>query len=211
MIRKISLIAGLLSIPLLFTQLHASEVNITENTPFIDVTVNGKTIRIERIQDTKHKLKNSYTKTSRPAPPFSIQPFQPIEGIKTISELDVLDFMKNELSNNKGKLIDARITKWYKAGSLPHAVNIPFPVFSPKGNKQLLGQIFSIFNVEKKDKKWIFNEAQTLLIFDNGPWCKQGEKAMKNLVELGYPKSKILYYRGGMQYWQILGLTTIQP
>jgi len=34
---------------------------------------------------------------------------------------------------------------------------------------------------------------------------------MQNLVKIGYPKSKILYYRGGMQYWQILGLTTTLP
>ena len=52
---------------------------------------------------------------------------------------------------------------------------------------------------------------QTILIFDNGPWCQQGVRAMKNLVHLGYPKSKIKYYRGGIQYWQILGLTTIKP
>ena len=211
MIRKISLMVSLLSLSLFTSQLNAVEVNIKEGLPYVDVDVNGESIRIERIQDTKHKLTNSYTKTSRPAPPFSIQPYEPIKGIKTISELDVIDFIKTNLSDNSGILIDARMPKWYQAGSIPGATNIPFSILSPKGNNPYIGQIFGLFGAEKLNKKWVFDNAQTLLIFDNGPWCQQGVRAMQNLVKLGYPKSKILYYRGGMQYWQILGLTTIVP
>jgi rhodanese-related sulfurtransferase len=202
---------SLLSVSLFTSQLHAVEVNIKEGLPYVDVDVNGESIRIERIQDTKHKLKNSYTKTSRPAPPFTIQPYQPIDGIKTISELDVIDFIKNNLSDNSGIVIDARMPKWYQAGTIPGATNIPFSILSPKESNPYIGQIFGLFGAEEENKKWLFDNAQTLLIFDNGPWCQQGVRAMQNLVKLGYPKSKILYYRGGMQYWQILGLTTIVP
>jgi len=85
--------------------LNAIEVNIKKGLPYITVDINGESVRIERIQDTSHKLKNSYTKTSRPAPPFTIQPFEPIKGIKTISELDVIDFISNEVNNNTGILI----------------------------------------------------------------------------------------------------------
>jgi len=211
MIRKISLMVSLLSLSLFTSQLNAVEVNIKEGLPYVDVDVNGESIRIERIQDTKHKLTNSYTKTSRPAPPFSIQPYEPIKGIKTISELDVIEFIKTNLSDNSGILIDARMPKWHQSGSIPGATNIPFSILSPKGKNPYIGQIFGLFGAEKLNKKWVFDNAQTLLIFDNGPWCQQGVRAMQNLVKLGYPKSKILYYRGGMQYWQILGLTTIVP
>jgi rhodanese-related sulfurtransferase len=204
MIQKITLTLSLLS--LLSISLSAVEVNIKEGVPYVDVKVNGEKIRIERIQDTSHKLKNSYTKTSRPTPPFNIQPYEPIKGIKTVSELDVLDFLQNEVKNSKGILIDARMPKWYRAGTIPKAFNIPFPILTSKNFK---GQIAKIFSVKKEKKGWNFNNAQKLLIFDNGPWCQQGVHAMKNLVKIGYPKSKILYYRGGMQYWQILGLTTI--
>ena len=211
MFQKISLMVSLLSVSLLTLPLHAVEVNIKEGLPYVDVDVNGESIRIERIQDTKHKLKNSYTKTSRPAPPFTIQPYQPIKGIKTISELDVIDFIKKNLSDNSGIVIDARMPKWYKSGTIPGATNIPFSILSPKKSNPYIGQIFGLFGAEEVNKKWIFDNAQTLLVFDNGPWCQQGVRAMQNLVKLGYPKSKILYYRGGMQYWQILGLTTIIP
>jgi len=209
--RSLSLLSSLASVILLTSQANAVEVNIQKGVPYIDVKVKDKTIRIERIQDTTHKLKNSFSKTSRPAPPFSIQPFQPIEGIETISELEVMDFMKNNLDNGSGKLVDARIPKWYTAGSLPFASNIPFPLLSPKEDKKTLSQILSLLKVASTEKGFNFDNAQDLIIFANGPWCQQGVRAMENLVKIGYPKSKIRYYRGGMQYWQILGLNTVIP
>lgn len=211
MTQKTSFVVSLLSASLLILPLQALEVNIKEGLPHVDVDVNGKSVRIQRIQDSNHKLTNSYTKTSRPAPPFTIQPFQPIQGVETISELDVIDFMKNKLADNSGIVIDARMPKWYHAGTIPGSINIPFSILSPNANNPYIGQIFQVFGAKKEGKNWNFNKAQTLLIFDNGPWCQQGVHAMQNLVKLGYPKSKILYYRGGMQYWQILGLSTITP
>jgi len=211
MIPKKSLLKSLLILSLFTSSLTAVEVNITEDLPYVDVDIDGKPFRIQRIQDTKHKLTNSYSKTSRPAPPFSIQPFQPIKGIETVSELDVLDFLKNKVSKNKGILLDARMPKWNKAGTIPASTNIPFSILASKGENRYIEQIFSLLGVEKTAKSWNFNNAQILLVFDNGPWCQQGVRAMQNLIKLGYPKSKILYYRGGMQYWQILGLSTIVP
>ena len=210
MIKKESLVVGLLSLSLFTTALNALEVNITKDLPSVEVKINGETIKIQRIQDISHKLTNSYTKTSRPTPPFGIQPFQPIKGIETVSELDVIDFIKNTLPKNKGILIDARMPKWNKAGTIPGSTNIPFSVLTPS-SKVSYGKILGLLGAKKEDDTWNFKNAQSLLIFDNGPWCQQGLRAMQNLVKIGYPKSKILYYRGGMQYWQILGLTTTVP
>ena len=210
MLNKKTLVAGLLSLSLFTSTLNALEVNITKDLPFVEVKINGKTIKIQRIQDTSHKLTNSYTKTSRPTPPFGIQPFQPIKGIETVSELDVIQFIADTLPKNKGILIDARMPKWNKAGSIPGSINIPFSVLTPS-SKVSYGKILGLLGAKKEGDTWSFKNAQSLLIFDNGPWCQQGVRAMQNLVKVGYPKSKILYYRGGMQYWQILGLTTTVP
>lgn len=196
---------------LLYLPLSAGEVNITKDLPYVDVQIDGKTVRIERIQDTKHKLTNSYSKTSRVAPPFSIQPFQPIKGVETVSELDVLDFLKKEVASKDGVLVDARMPKWNKAGTIPGAINIPFSILSSKKEERYIKQIFSLLNITKNEKSWDFSSAKKLLIFDNGPWCQQGVRAMHNLIKLGYPKSKIQYYRGGMQYWEILGFNTVIP
>jgi rhodanese-related sulfurtransferase len=211
MTHKFSLAIKLLSLSLLIFSGNAVEVNIKKGLPYVDVDINGESVRIERIQDTSHKLKNSYTKTSRPAPPFTIQPFQPIKGVETFTELDVIDFISHEMSDNTGLLVDARMPKWHQIGTIPGATNIPFSILSTKGQNPFISQIFELFGATNNNGKWDFSNAQTILIFDNGPWCQQGVRAMKNLLHLGYPTSKIKYYRGGMQYWQILGLTTIIP
>ena len=199
---------------LLLSNLHAEQkrvVNLKEGLPYVDVDVNGHNIRIERIQDTSHKLTNSYTKTSRPTPPFFIQPFTPIPGIETVTELDVIDFLKTEVGENEGVLIDARMPKWYRNGTIPGALNLPFSILRGDANDPVIAQVFTLLGAEKEKGRWNFDEAQTVMVFDNGPWCQQGVTLMKYLVALGYPKEKIRYYRGGMQFWQILGLTTIKP
>ncbi|CAA6815325.1 MAG: Unknown protein [uncultured Sulfurovum sp.] len=211
MIKKKSLLVNLLTFMLLLSPLQALEVNILEGLPYVDINVDGKPVRIQRIQDTKHKVTNSYSKTSRPAPPFSIQPFQPIKGIETVSELDVIDFLKDQVAVNKGVLLDARMPKWNKAGTIPGSTNIPFSILTSKKTNTYIEKIFSLLGVKKENNGWDFSNAHKLLIFDNGPWCQQGVRAMQNLLKLGYPKSKMLYYRGGIQYWQILGLSTISP
>ncbi len=208
---KLHHIVFLSLLPPLLSTISASEVNIIKGLPYVDVDVDGKSIRIQRIQDVNHKLKNAYTKTSRATPPFSIQPYQPISGIETVSELDVIDFIKYEVSENEGLLIDTRMPKWYKNGTIPGALNMPFSILAQEDKSPFIEQIFELFGVEKEDNTWDFTTAQTLLIFDNGPWCQQGVYAMKHLVHLGYPKKKIRYYRGGLQFWQILGLNIITP
>jgi len=184
-------------------------VKITENLPYVDVDVMGEPVRVDRIQDTKHKLKNSYAKTSRPCPPFCVQPFEPIKGIETYGELELLNFLQNEVSNNSGVLIDARLPKWYKEGTIPGAINLPFSILNPKTSNEYLQKVLPILGATKKGDKWDFSKAQKLVVFDNGPWDQQGTRAMQHLVDIGYPKSKIKYYRGGMQYWQILGFKVL--
>jgi len=184
------------------------KVKITKDIPYVDVEIDGKIVRIQRIQDTNHKLRNGYIRTSRPAPPFYVQEFEPIKGIETIGELELLDFIQKKYNFNKGLLIDARISKWYRLGTIPGAVNIPFSLFY---EKQYADRLLQQLGVKIKDGKRDFKDALDLVIFDNGPWCQQAVREMKQLVKLGYPKEKLHYYRGGMQYWQILGLTTQKP
>lgn len=187
------------------------KVKITKDIPYVDVDVLGTPMRIDRIQDTKFRLRNSYTKTSRPCPPFCVEPFEPIKGIDTYGELELLDFLKNKVTKNEGVVVDARLPKWYKEGTIPGAINLPFSILNPDSSNQYLDQVLPILGAEKKGEKWDFSNAQILTVFDNGPWCQQGVRAMKNLMAIGYPKDKIKYYRGGMQYWQILGLKVYKP
>ncbi len=194
-------------------QVQAAEtrkVNIAPGMPYVDVKVGGKTIRIERIQDTKHRLTNSYTKTSRPCPPFCIQPMTAAPGVNTVGELELIDFLKTKVEKGKGVLVDARIPAWYRKGTIPGAVNIPFTLLAP--DNPYRDKILLVLGARKlEDGTWDFGGARELLLFCNGPWCGQSPRAIRNLIAAGYPPEKLHYYRGGMQNWQLLGLTTVKP
>ena len=63
----------------------------------------------------------------------------------------------------------------------------------------------------QRDGFFDFSQAKTLVLFCNGPWCGQSPNNIKGLLKIGYPASKIKWYRGGMQEWESLGLTTVKP
>jgi len=193
-----------------FSNAQEYKITIQQNLPYVDVDVMGQPVRVDRIQDTNHKLTNSYAKTSRPCPPFCVVPFEPIKGIDTYGEIELLNFLKNEVNDNTGILVDARLPKWYKEGTIPGAINLPFPILNPDKSNQYLEQVLPVLGATKKEAKWDFRNAQKLVIFGNGPWSQQGVRAMEHLVKIGYPKDKIKFYRGGMQYWQILGFKVLK-
>jgi 3-mercaptopyruvate sulfurtransferase SseA len=190
----------------LFMLVEASQVKLTPTLSSISVKVNGERIRISRMQDTNHKLRNEYSLTSRISPPFEIQPYSVMEGITTVSELDVFKFIQYTLKKG-GVLVDARLSSWFYQSTIPSAVNIPFTTLDKSNAPKVLQKLA----VTYKDKKFNFSKAKQIIVFDNGPWCPQASKAIHALVALGYPKAKILYYRGGMQYWSILGLIYAYP
>ena len=49
------------------------------------------------------------------------------------------------------------------------------------------------------------------MLFCNGIWCPQSTANLKTLVGYGYPVYKLKWYRGGMQDWVSVGLTTVKP
>jgi len=199
---KNQIIIGML---FLGSYLIAGGVNITKDLKSITVIDNGKEIKIERIQDTKHRLKSNFTKTSRECPPFCVQPMN-IGKTKTIGELELLKYIKEMQDEDSNMLlIDARTRDWYKEGTIPTAINLPFTML--KKNSKYLDKILNLLGAEKINGKWNFDKVPTLIIFSNGLWDAQATKEISSLIDLGFPEDKILYYRGGMQSWYILGLT----
>lgn len=188
-----------------------NEVAITKSFSYLDVRHDDKIVRIERIQDTSYKLNNSFTKTSRPCPPFCIQPIQLHPDIKTMGEVELLIFLDTEVKKNEGLLVDARMPAWFEKGTIPGAVNIPFTILSDGLKSQHAQKIVKLLGAKKTKDKWDFSKVKKLLLFCNGPWCSQSHFAIKGLLESGYPPDQLYWYRGGMQSWQLLGLTTVIP
>jgi hypothetical protein len=184
-------------------------VKITNEMPFVMTTNSGKKVKIERIQDTDNRLTDDYTKTSRPCPPFCIQPTHVADGIQNIEEIELLTFMQNKVSNNIGIVIDARLKSWFELETIPSAINIPYPVIQNASRKKAQ-KIFQILGMKiKADGKWDFSKAKELAIFCNGIWCEQSKHFINGMIKHGYPKEKMFYYRSGFQGWKLLGLTTI--
>lgn len=72
--------------------LQAAEgpVGITESLPWVEVRHHGKRVRIERIPDNANLIDLEYAVTSRPCPPYCIQPMQLAPGVETVGELELL-------------------------------------------------------------------------------------------------------------------------
>ncbi len=186
--------------------LHADVVEIVKGMPYVYVEANGKTYRIQREQKPGSYLTNTYALTSRPSPPFFIQPFHAAPGVETFGELELLDFIKHK----KGVFIDARLPNWYYKAAIPSARNIPFKIFLTDTPER--EAVLKSLGVKRTSGgKYDFSGAKTLLLYCNGAWCGQSPTAIHALRKLGYPAEKLKYYRGGMQSWQLLGLSTIVP
>jgi len=185
--------------------LMAGAVNITKDLESVEVLDKDEKVIIKREQNTRKRLTNNFTKTSRECPPFCIQPMY-IDKVKTVGELELLDFVQSLSNESHTLLLDARTTEWHRASTIPGSVNLPFTMLKKDG--KYIDKVLRILGATKDGEAWDFEKVQTLLIYSNGAWDAQATTAIESLIEVGYPEDKILYYRGGMQSWQNLGLTT---
>jgi rhodanese-related sulfurtransferase len=186
------------------------KVRLTADKDYIDVMHHGRKVRVQRIQDTSHLISKGWAKTSRKCPPFCIQPTSPAPGVTTVGEFEIFHFMEKEVADGVGLIVDARTPSWYKRGTIPTAINVPFTTFSKKPNDPKLVSALKKFGGRQTEKGWDFRHAKSLLLFCNGPWCGQSPRAIRGLLKLGFPAKKLFYYRGGMQNWNLLGLTTVK-
>jgi rhodanese-related sulfurtransferase len=183
-------------------------VKITQDIPYLLVNHMGQKVKVARIQDTDNILTDDYTKTSRSCPPFCINSTKIDKNIQTIAEIEIAQFMKDKVSTNKGKVIDARLKSWYELETIPSAVNIPYTAMQ-SADKKTAQKIFKILGMKVNNGKWDFKDVKELAVFDNGVWCKQANHFITAMLKNGYPADKILYYRSGFQGWKLLGLTTV--
>jgi rhodanese-related sulfurtransferase len=212
-----ALVATTIITSALFTPLSVSAgdklaVNITKGLGSIEVMHHGKKVTIMRNQDQKNTVNKAFAKTSRKCPPFCIQPATLAPGVETIAEVEVIDYLKRMNGGDKSILVvDSRTPDWVKRGTIPGAVNIPWTSLNPaKGADPIsIGEIMEDqLGAKQLEGLWDYSKAKTLVMFCNGMWCGQSPNNIKNLLKFGYPAHKIKWYRGGMQDWEILGLST---
>ena len=192
----------------------ALEVNITAALSSVAVMHHGRKVTIMRNQNQSNSVNPDFAKTSRKCPPFCIQPGELAPGVKTIGELEVLNFLEKISDGDASMMvIDSRTPAWVEKGIIPGTVNIPWDTLNiGKSDPAAVQEILeNQLNVKRDEGFWNFNSAKTLVMFCNGPWCGQSSTTIEGLLKIGYPAHKILWYRGGMQDWEGLGLTTLKP
>ncbi|MDH5784407.1 MAG: rhodanese-like domain-containing protein [Chromatiales bacterium] len=188
-------------------------VKITPKMGSATVSLNGSDVTIQRNQDQKNMVNPDFAKTSRKCPPFCIRPISTAKGVETIAELEVIDYIKQVAAGKNVLLVDNRTPDWHAKGTIPGAVNVPFTKINrSKGADDVsLAEALELFGAEEAGKGWNFSNAKTLVMFCNGMWCGQSPLGIDGIMDMGYPAEKIKWYRGGMQDWEILGLTTVKP
>jgi rhodanese-related sulfurtransferase len=189
-------------------------VGITHALKAVEVLHNGRKVRIERHPDTDNMIDPDYSLTSRPCPPFCIQPMVLAPGVETIGELEMLEYLKRAGRDGGILVIDSRDGDWpLRSGIIPGAVVLPWQELHPgHTDPEKIAETMQFrFGATRLGSVWNFENAKTLVLYCNGPWCGQSPTNIKQLLSMGYPSHKLKWYRGGMQDWKILGLTTVAP
>jgi rhodanese-related sulfurtransferase len=209
-----SIVAAALLISTSILAADKPAVKITRDMAAVDVKHAGKKLSITRNQNQKNTVNPAFAKTSRKCPPFCIQPALLAPGVETIAELEVLDYLARMSAGDDSILvIDSRTPDWVKKGTIPGAINLPWTALNPaKGADPIsIGEILvDQFGAKDLEGLWDYSSAKTLVMFCNGMWCGQSPNNIRNLLKFGYPAHKIKWYRGGMQDWEILGLSTVK-
>lgn len=199
----------------------AADNKITPDLISVDVMHNGEKVTISRGHDLTATIPDAYTKTDRGCPPFCIEPMQVVPGVETVGEIEVLGYLKRIGEGDTSVLVvDSRTPDWVMRGTIPGSVNVPWSrinvdaagTFETPAEAAMIDQVLSDeFGAAKTDSGWDFSKAKTLVLFCNGIWCPQSALNLKTLTKLGYPAEKLKWYRGGMQDWFSVGLTTVKP
>ena len=193
----------------------AAVVNITPEIESVTVIHGDKNVVIMRNQNQRNTVNPAFAKTSRKCPPFCIQPSSLAPGVETIGEIEVLAYLRLIAEGDESILvIDSRTPDWVAKGTIPGSINIPWTSLNPaRGADPIsIGEILEDqLNARNLEGLWDFSRAKTLVMFCNGMWCGESPNNIKNLLKFGYPAHKLKWYRGGMQDWEILGLTTAKP
>ena len=138
-----------------------------------------------------------------------IFPMKLHQDVETYGELEVMRFIKEMQDDPSMLFIDTRDEEWYGYRTIPGAQNMHYVYITmPKVFEEEHKSSLEKLGVIQKGRTYDFTHAKTILLFCNGAWCSQSPQMVKALLALGYPPQKIKWYRGGMDDWLGLSMTT---
>ncbi len=202
-VTSLALVAALVSSPAVLAEGGKRAMIAPDLYSFV-VEHDGDKVEVKRAQDPQNRIHELYSTTYR-GTPQPIHPFEP-HDVETIGEREFVQYMIESQTNEDVLIVDTRTEGWHYRLTIPGSVNVPYTVMDePESAADTLEEL----GAEKKNGAWDFSEAKTLAMFCNGYWCGQTPRLVRELLKAGYPDTKMKYYRGGMQAWTSLGLTTV--
>jgi hypothetical protein len=69
-------------------------VGITAEQGWLDVMHEGRVVRIRRESDNFNQIDPDFAMTSRPCPPYCVQPMHLAPGVETIGELELMEYLR---------------------------------------------------------------------------------------------------------------------
>ncbi len=112
-----------------------------------------------------------------------MQRLEAAPGVATVGELEL-----GEMVQQGAVVIDCRTSGSFGGRTIPESVHVP--------HDEIIGRM------EELDR------GRVSILFCNGPQCPQSPRAIRQLLEAGYPAQALAYYRGGMHDWLTLAMPT---
>jgi len=160
-------------------------------------------------QYASHKVSPACKSTFITSAGKTIYPMKLHKDVETFGEMEVMHFIKEMYDDPSMLFIDTRDEEWYGYRTIPGAENMHYVYITmPDVFKEEYIASLKKLGVVRKDNTYDFSNAKTVLFFCNGAWCSQSPNMVKALLALGYPPQKIKWYRGGMDDWLGLSMTT---
>ncbi|MBA4501950.1 rhodanese-like domain-containing protein [Marinobacterium sp. 3-1745] len=169
------------------------------------VTHEGEAYEILRNQTPGHRINALYDTTGRGVPQ-PMHPFEPHQ-VETLGELEFIRYMQQAQTDSNVMIVDTRTVGWFARLTIPGAQSYPYTMMDDAGDRDWALDDFGVTKTAAGE--YDFSQAKTLAMFCNGYWCAQTPAMIRKLLALGYPDSKLKYYRGGMQAWVSLGFSVV--
>jgi len=112
-----------------------------------------------------------------------MQPLEAAPGVRTVGEIELV-----EMLGQGAQIIDSRTAGSFGGQTITGSLNIPHD--------------------EMLDRKDELDRELVSILFCNGPQCPQSPRAIRQLLDDGYPARALAYYRGGMHDWVTMAMPT---
>jgi rhodanese-related sulfurtransferase len=187
-----------------FSTVGAAEtLPVTANAVF---TVNGQEFTITRVSALEQSSISALIQSSATCVASYLSPMSTAPNVPTLGELDVIEFLSTQVESGDGLLIDARLPEDSALGYIPTSVNIPTATLTPSNPYR--DEILLALSAQHYQSVFSFTDAISLMVYDSGPATQDAAALIVDLLVASYPPEKIDYYRGGVQVWTTLGLST---